>query len=132
LHQKKFKPLNICLINTEKKRIILKNIHKKPSVTSQPTVGSWGMGDRQSRCYRLKVSQLFQFTSKQRSQYCQSKTLSILFPAWHHKSSWKQWILLIPPIYSCFKATVFSTMFSTFIIIFILTLCYLVTWYWDP
>ena len=28
-----------------KKKIILKNLHKKPSVNSRSTVGSWGMGD---------------------------------------------------------------------------------------
>lgn len=99
MHQKKFKPLNFE-----------KHPQKAISHLSVHWVGSWRMGDWQSHCYRLKVSQLYQFTSKQRSQYCQSKTLSnLFFPAWHHKSSWKLWILLIPPIYSCFKTTVFST-----------------------
>lgn len=74
--------------------------------TSQLSVHCWRMDDWESPCYRLKVSQLYQFTCNWQSTYCQSQTLSNFFSSLHHKSSWNQWMLLIQPIYS-----LLSTMF---------------------
>lgn len=115
MHQKKFKPLNFE-----------KHPQKAISHLSVHWVGSWRMGDWQSHCYRLKVSQLYQFTSKQRSQYCQSKTLSNFFfllgTINPHESyeyfSFHQSIHVL-------KLLCFLHVTIQLIIIFILTLCYL-------